>query len=70
MLVDAQELRAAGRMPGGELAPESAEEIALDGGGADAFPAAQAAAVGAVQVLLIDGLLKRLAGALATQDAG
>ena len=61
VLVDAQHLGASGRMPLGELALEAAAEIALDGGGADSFSAAQAAAVDAVQVLLIDGLLECLA---------
>jgi len=45
VLVDAQELG-------------TAAEIASDGGGTDAFPVAQAAAVDAVQVLLIDGSLE------------
>ena len=53
VLVDAQNLRAAGWLPLGELALEAAAEIALDGGGADAFSAPQAAAVDAVQVLLV-----------------
>ena len=44
-------------------------EVALDGDRAKALPAAQPAAVDAVQVLLIDGLLKRLAGTLAAQDS-
>ena len=61
VLVDAQNLRAAGWLPLGELALEAAAEIALDGGGADTFSAAQAAAVDAIQVLLVDGLLECLA---------
>ena len=48
-----------------ELALEPVPEIALDRGGTDAFPAPQTAAVNPVQVLLIDGLLKGLAGTLA-----
>ena len=44
-------------------------EMALHGGRADAFAAAQAAAVDAVQVLAKDRSLKRFAGALAAQDA-
>jgi hypothetical protein len=70
VLVDAQKPWAARWMPLGELALEPAAEIALDSGGADAFPPAQAAAVDAIQMLLVDGLLERLAGTLAAQDAG
>src|SRR5208283_6027032 len=57
-------------MPLGELALEPAPEVAFHGGRSDALPAAQAAAVDAVQVLLIDSFLERLAGPLAGQDAG
>jgi hypothetical protein len=55
-------------MPLGKLALETAAEIAFHGSRADAFPAAQAAAIDAIQVLLIDGFLERLAGSLAAQD--
>jgi hypothetical protein len=41
-----------------------AQEIALDGGGANALPPAQATAVDAVQVLLKDHSLETLAGSL------
>src|SRR5712692_7852302 len=69
MLVEAEDLRTAGGMPLPELTLESAAEVALDGGGADAFPPAQAAAVDAVQVLAEDHLLVGFAGPLAFQDA-
>ena len=70
MFVDAQELGAVGRMPFSKLALQTAPEVALDGGGADAFPATQPAAVHAVEVLLIDVLLEGFASSLARQDAG
>src|SRR5512138_1486458 len=57
-------------MPLAELALESTPEVALHGGGAKALPSPQPTPIDAVQVLLIDGLLKRLAGPLITQNAG
>jgi hypothetical protein len=70
VLVDTQHRGTARRMPLFELALESPPEVALHGRGAEVFPPAQAAAVDAVQVLLIDGLLKRLAGTLTAQNSG
>ena|ERR1700760_4301499 len=57
-------------MPFPELAPQAALKVALDGGGADAFPPSQPAAVHTVEVLLVDGLLEGFAGSLIGQDAG
>src|SRR5579885_1296098 len=68
VFVDPQDRRAARRMPLLELAPESAPEVAFYGGRPDALPTPQAAAIDAIPVLLIDRLLKRLAGALIRQN--
>ena len=57
-------------MPLFKLAFESLAKVAFHGGGADLFPAAQPAAVDAVQMLLVDRLLVGFAGSLARQDAG
>ena len=55
-------------MPLAKLALESTLKVAFHGGRADAFAAAQAAAVDAVQVLAEDHRLKGFAGPLARQD--
>ena len=52
------------------LAVEAVPEVALDSGRPDAFPAAEAAAVDPVEVLLENPLAEGFAGALAGQDAG
>jgi hypothetical protein len=70
VFVDAQDLRAAGAMPLGELALESLLRVALDGGGPDLFPPSQAAAVDAVEMLLEDRLLEGLTGTLVGENAG
>jgi len=53
VFVDAQDLRTGGRVEFGELAAQTVLKVALDGSGTDAFALSQAAAVNAVQVLLI-----------------
>lgn len=68
MLVDAQHLWAARRMPFAKLALESTLKVALHGGRADTFAPAQPAAIDPVQVLAKDHSLKGLAGPLARQD--
>jgi len=69
VLIDAQNLRAAGRMPLAKLAAQMALKVALHGGGADALALSQPAAVDAVEVLTVDGLLKGLAGPLPAEDS-
>src|SRR5579885_1475041 len=68
VFVDPQDRRAARRMPLLELAPESAPEVAFYGGRPEAIHTPQAAAIDAIPVLLIDRLLKRLAGTLIRQN--
>lgn len=70
VLIDAQNLRAAGRMPLAKLAAQMALKVALYGGGTDALAFSQPAAVDAVEVLAVDGLLEGLAGTLAPEDSG
>ena len=70
VLIDAENGWTTRRMPFFELAFETLAKVALHGGGADLFPAAQAAAVDAVEVLLIDRLLVGFAGPLAGKNAG
>jgi len=65
MLVDTQNGRAGGGMPLGKLTAKTMLEIALHGGGSNAFPPTQPAAVDAVQVLAVDGFLEGFTGALA-----
>jgi len=65
MLVDAQHLWAARRMPFAKLALESTLKVALHGGRADTFAPAQPAAIDSVQVLSEDHSLKGFAGPLA-----
>ena len=69
VLVDAEDLGAARRMPFVELAFQALAKVALDSGRADFLPPSQAAAVDAVEVLLVDGLLVGFAGSLARQNA-
>ena len=57
VLVDAQHLRANGRMILAGATLQAAQEIALYGGRSDALPPSQPAPVNAVQVLLKDHLL-------------
>ena len=61
VLVDAEHGRAARRMPFRKLALQAMLKMALDGRGANAFAAAQPAAIDAVQVLLKDRLAEGLA---------
>ena len=70
VLVDAQHLRAAPRVPLAELVLQSVAEVALHGGRADGFPPSQSAAVDAVQMLAEDHSLEGFAGALARLDTG
>ena len=69
MFVDAQDLRAARRMPFPKLALEMLPEVAFDGSGADLLATSQSAAVDAVEVVLVDDLLVCLAGPLVRQNA-
>src|SRR5262249_31200211 len=69
VLVDPQDLRTASRMPFFELALQSFAKVALHGGGADLFPPPQAAAVDAVEMLLVDRLLIRFAGSLTGKNS-
>ena len=69
MLIDAEDQRTSRRVPLGELALKSVLEVTLDGGRPDPFSPAQPAAVDAVQVQLVYGLLKSFAGPLTRQDS-
>ena len=69
VLVDSQNLGANGRMVLVGSPLEAAQEIALHDSGADASPPAQATPVDAIQMLLIDHLLKALTGSLARLHA-
>jgi hypothetical protein len=55
-------------MPFGKLPPQSMLKMALHSRGADAFAAAQPAAIDSIQVLLKDRFSKGLARSLAGQD--
>jgi len=57
-------------MPLFELALQALVKVALDGGCADVLPTPEAAAVDAVEMLLVDGLLVGFAGSLEGKDAG
>src|ERR1051325_556170 len=64
MLVDAQHLRANGRLILPRTALQAPQKIALHGRRPDPFPAPQAAPIDAIEVLLEDHLLEALTGPL------
>jgi hypothetical protein len=70
VLVDAENLWTARRMPLFELALQTLAKVALHGGGADFLATSQAAAVDAVEMLLVDGLLVGFTGSLAWKNTG
>jgi hypothetical protein len=65
VLIDSQDLGAAGRMILMSSTLEAPEKVALHGSGSNALPPPQAASVDPIQVLLKDHLLEALTGALA-----
>src|SRR5437588_1277992 len=70
MLVDAQDGRTSCGVPFTEVALQTVPEVALDGGGSNAFAFSHPAAVDPIQVLPEDGFPESFAGVLARQNAG